>query len=302
MGKRIGAIILTYNRIEKLKKALDALDRQEVKPAFVLVYDNHSTDGTEEYLDIWKQNRTSYEKIVSRGERNSGGSGGFHEAMRLSLDKDYDWLYVSDDDAYADERCFLRLSSKIDEIDESVGAICGSVIEHGKINCNHRRHVRKNLFRLKEVCSTVEEYEKEEFSIDLFSYVGCCIKKEALFECGLTNKDYFIWFDDTEHSYRIRERYRILCIPCVKIYHDVGNAKQGGVNWKNYYGLRNALFMYKEHTTGLQFFTYMTRFKLKKMKYFFKDKKLYRLYRCALRDFYGRKSGISDRYYPGAQL
>ena len=43
---KIGCVIVTFNRLEKLKKALAAYDKQEVKPKYIVVVDNASTDGT----------------------------------------------------------------------------------------------------------------------------------------------------------------------------------------------------------------------------------------------------------------
>ena len=51
----IGVVLVTFNRLEKLKIALEAYERQTVKPKYILVVDNNSTDGTREYLENWKK-------------------------------------------------------------------------------------------------------------------------------------------------------------------------------------------------------------------------------------------------------
>ena len=50
----IGVVLVTYNRKEKLIKALKSYDNQSYKMKFVLVVNNASTDGTKEYLELWK--------------------------------------------------------------------------------------------------------------------------------------------------------------------------------------------------------------------------------------------------------
>ena len=47
---KIGAVVVTYNRLDKLKKALESFEKQLYLPAYVIVADNASTDGTAQYL------------------------------------------------------------------------------------------------------------------------------------------------------------------------------------------------------------------------------------------------------------
>ena len=41
---KIGVVIVTYNRLEKLKKCLSAYERQAFLPVFLHIVDNCSTD------------------------------------------------------------------------------------------------------------------------------------------------------------------------------------------------------------------------------------------------------------------
>ena len=51
----IGVVIVTYNRLEKLKLALKAYKDQVYEPKYVLVIDNNSTDGTGAFLEFWEK-------------------------------------------------------------------------------------------------------------------------------------------------------------------------------------------------------------------------------------------------------
>ena len=50
MKKTICAVIVTYNRKEYLSKLLEALRFQTRRLDGVLIFDNHSSDGTDHYL------------------------------------------------------------------------------------------------------------------------------------------------------------------------------------------------------------------------------------------------------------
>ena len=50
-GSSLAAVIVTYNRLDKLTKVIDALKAQTLPPDRILVIDNASTDGTGAYLE-----------------------------------------------------------------------------------------------------------------------------------------------------------------------------------------------------------------------------------------------------------
>ena len=62
---KIGVVIVTYNRLEKLKIALESYEKQKVKPKYILVVNNNSNDGTKEYLEQWKEKNNDIEKFLS---------------------------------------------------------------------------------------------------------------------------------------------------------------------------------------------------------------------------------------------
>ena len=98
----IGVVIVTYNRKEKLKKALKAYDQQIFLPCEIIVVNNASTDGTNEILDRWKSENSIYSKVVIDSKYNVGGSGGFYLGEKRALHDNISWIMIADDDAYQD--------------------------------------------------------------------------------------------------------------------------------------------------------------------------------------------------------
>ena len=74
MKGRIAAIVVTYNRREMLKSCAEFILNQEGASADLLIIDNASTDGTEEYITpLIDGARVKYYNTGS----NLGGAGGF---------------------------------------------------------------------------------------------------------------------------------------------------------------------------------------------------------------------------------
>jgi GT2 family glycosyltransferase len=249
----LACVIVTYNRLEKLKRTLDAYTKQIRQPDYLIVVNNCSSDGTEEYLNIWKQKQITMKVIVMNIHENLGGSGGFYMGSQKALTLGVDWVWFSDDDAYPEPDALDILEKSLEDLrkDEKVVAVCSSVWEDGRISLYHRKRCQVGLWKFKQFSVPEVEYNQKNFELQLFSYVGVVIKAKILGKVGLCEKDYFIYWDDTEHSYRISKIGKILCLPAVKVNHDV---KPGAidenvivVDWRFYYMERNYYAFLKKH-------------------------------------------------------
>lgn len=297
----IGVVIVTYNRIEKLKKALHAFDVQTKKPTYVLVVNNASTDSTGMFLDSWAREPSSYGRYVYENKTNEGGSGGFYRGLKEAVKKKADWIWVSDDDAFPEKDALENANNYLKEHKNvNISAICAEVINNGKIDILHRRNEIKRGFRVVEKHIPEIEYKKDSFEINCFSYVGTIISKKKLKKVGLTVKGYFICYDDSEHSLRLSEVGKILCVPSIKVHHDV-KEDNSSLTWKTYYYYRNNINMIKRHFPSycykLLAFEFLTA---SIIKWFSKKERVKtKLFQCAVNDGVNNKLGMHPVYRPG---
>lgn len=243
----IGCIIVTFNRLEKLKNTLHCYAIQNILPDYVIVVDNASTDGTKEFLNEWKQINEGFEKIVINSSTNLGGSGGFYLGEEKAVQLSTKWIMIADDDAYPEQNYLEGMYKYIQEHDENqVSIICGKVIQDGDYVNFHRGQWKTKWDKDFYAGVKRSEYDKNVFYPDFASYVGILINKEKMLEAGLVNKDNFIWHDDIEHTYRLSQKGEIICLSKYSIVHDVDDTHDG-LSWKSYYGYRNALAFFKQH-------------------------------------------------------
>ena len=117
----------------------------------------------------------------------------------------------------------------------------------GTIQTLHRRRIT-NPKIIKEAPVSARIYNKN-FFVDTFSFVGSFVNIHLIKQIGLPRKDYFIYFDDTEYSLRIRNHTKILNVSNAVVIHDtktVNNASP--ITWKSYYDLRNSMLMKQEYS------------------------------------------------------
>lgn len=303
MNQLIGVVIVTFNRSECLKKALDCYDAQSLHPKYVIVINNASTDNTSDILYRWKKDDKSYSKYVVELEKNIGGSGGFYTGLEIAMGLDADWVWLADDDAYPDYNAIknandflIRYKNHLNEI----SALAAQVMDKGKTVYRHRRTIKQKGIKVVNIFSKADDYKKEYFNINCFSYVGAIINRNKLVTAGLPQKDYFIWYDDSEHSLRLSEYGNIYCVPAIKVEHHDSAVDNNGYNWKDYYGIRNFADMIRLHFPWYCYCYYIFKWLILSFYYMLikKEKKKSHLIQHAIFDALHHRLGINEKYTP----
>ncbi len=250
ISEKVGCVVVTFNRLERLKHALNAYEHSELLPKYILVVDNHSTDGTAEYLRTWQKDASVFPRYVYTLEENLGEAGGFYQGMKAALSFDADWIFVADDDAYPEQDAIGILDAYLQNHEEQA-AVCTSVVDpDGTLSVVHRQRLSRKFLKLERTSVGPAEYEKDAFSIDIFSFVGVMLSKKTLKQAGLPLPGYFIQNDDTEYSIRVRKVGDIVCLPGARMIHDSPDGMKKDdrrANWKTFYRCRNFYDLEKRH-------------------------------------------------------
>ena len=105
MNYKYGIVIVTYNRLSLLKECVEHAINQTIPATKIIIIDNSSTDGTKEYLKIFKNDKRF---VISNETENLGGAGGFAKGIRLANQEDLEWIMLIDDDAILDYDCMEK--------------------------------------------------------------------------------------------------------------------------------------------------------------------------------------------------
>lgn len=220
---------------------------------------------------------------------------------------DIDWIALGDDDVRYTHDFFESISSS-SKAYKDILCFTGSVkYENNTIQLDHRRTI-KNFITLKQTNISESQY-KNNFYIDIFSFVGVVINKKVIEDIGLPIKDYFIWCDDTEYALRVRRCTKILNVSSAIIYHDTVNSKNTkfSLNWKTYYGKRNNILMTRKHSEKkiiylllipLMFIKDISAVLFKYNYYSPYIKNIIFIYYCAYRDGIKGKTGTNENFMP----
>lgn len=251
----VAAVVVTFNRLEKLKTVISSIEAQTHAVSTLFVIDNASTDGTAEYL---AQLETAVPLRVVTMATNSGGAGGFAEGMKRGYASGADHVWIMDDDCYPQPDALRALIEGFDgavaELGDEVPFAC-SVVEFtdGSI-CEMNNPVPTWDWGRLLVKG------QRNVMVTACSFVSVLIPRWALARYGLPYAEYFIWFDDREYTLRLTRACPGVQVLDSVVVHDMGDNK--GVNfamitpssaWKFAYGVRNEA-SYQLHHRGLLYY------------------------------------------------
>lgn len=258
MIPKLAAVIVTFNRIDKLKVAL----QHSLENAFykIVVVNNCSTDGTGEWLDSLVEDNLE----IIHSKSNQGGAGGFYQGFRYVAEQlpEADWLVCFDDDAHPEGDIVHKFSTM--DIPENVGSMAAAVyLPDGRVS-EMNRPSHNPFWHLSAFLSASVKgrygfhINDEKFQlnapteIDASSFVGCFIRLSLIRNgrIGLPRKELFIYADDIIYVLQIRKAgFKHWFVPTITFSHDCETlVNQEGVYhpvWKAYYTYRNGLEMYR---------------------------------------------------------
>lgn len=200
-NSNVCAIIVTFNRLNLLKGAIESIKNQTYRPD-ILIINNGSTDGSTEYL-------STVQGINVINQENVGGAGGFYVGIKYAVENDYEFSWVMDDDIIALPNTLENLICAYKFLitkRENVGILCSTVINSEGYTVNNPVIDTEKLNPTYHP-SWNKYLQDGLIGIKSASFVSVLIPTQISLEMGLPIRDFFIWGDDTEYTTRISKKY-----------------------------------------------------------------------------------------------
>lgn len=246
----ITAVVVTHNRPTELLQVIAALQNQTLRPARILVLDNASPIPATKTLE-------NFSGIdIVRSATNTGGAGGFALAMQTALeDGACDWIWLMDDDAIPRADALQALAASMAALQRTeptiqLGALCSTVFEFNAIAVTHRRTFSRTTGLERKLPLSV--YTKgNTVEIDTGSFVGFMVNAAAVKAVGLPNAAFFLAYDDTEYSLRLKKAgWGVYLAVDSEIDHLRGaesRLRSSNFGAKHYYNIRNRLVVVRQY-------------------------------------------------------
>ncbi len=221
---KVGLVTITYNSGDVLPQFLDCVWKQSHENLLLYVVDNASSDSTLSILDNSPDSRLH----VIKNDKNFGVAKANNQGITKAISDGCNQLLIINNDvefevtliekllnAQKESNCSL-VSPKMMYFDDSKHIwYAGSWFNKSKGYLPLHRGMR--------------ELDNGQYNkiIEVEYAPTCCLlaKKEVFVDVGFMNEKYFVYFDDTDFSYRVWKdgRHKMYYYPYVDFFHKVGS-------------------------------------------------------------------------------
>lgn len=249
-GKKIAIVVVTYNRMELLKRCIEALRRQHYAWDKLFVINNGSTDGTKAWLDMQGDMEVIH-------QLNTGGAGGFYSGIKYAVEKSYDYIWVMDDDVIAGDEALEQMMLAV-ELVPDFSFLCSKVnsADGALINTpNIDKAVSRYNYPL-----WGEYAEHGLIRVRNSTFVSVLINARHVQKAGLPIRDFFIWGDDVDFTSRLSGQAPGYMVGKSKVVHLRTNPSfpslltevDKGRIALHFYNIRNNLYISRKHKRKLE--------------------------------------------------
>lgn len=237
----IAAVVVTYNRKEMLRECVRRLRNQKACSCDVIVIDNGSTDGTGEEIGRMQDERLLY---LNTG-KNLGGAGGFSFGLKKAVELGYEYVWLMDDDTYADENALASLMEADRKLKGNYGFLSGIAYwKDGQLCSMNRQYT--------SLRGKPEDYSRDLIPVIMATFVSFFVRASVVRKVGLPIADFFIWADDLEYSRRISRLYPCYAVSKSMAVHMMATNEKVGIEtdsesrlWRYKYLYRNEVYVYR---------------------------------------------------------
>jgi hypothetical protein len=240
----ISVIILNWNGRDHLYECLSSVLKQTYNEYEVIVVDNGSTDGSQEYI------RSMFPSVnLICNDQNYGFCKGNNIGIRSAKGE---YIVLLNNDTVVDSDWLQQLYECM--ISDAEVGFCAS-----KLLLYSERNLLDAAGDGYSICGAGYKrgHFEEESRYDKDEYVfGACAgaamyKKEMLDKIGLLDEDFFVAYEDSDLSFRAQlAGYKCKYASKAKVYHKVNSTLGTLSDTYVFYGHRNVEFAYFKNMPG----------------------------------------------------
>jgi len=259
MFKSVALILLNWNTpqytADCIKSVLEYCSPEHFD---IIVTDNGSTDGSLQILQSQFPNL-----IYLDNKENLGFAEGNNRAIEYSIGNGYAYSLIMNTDTLVDSDIVSKLRQHMQSHPEAAAVQPAIYWMHDRTKIwngdSYVNFVLGYTYNKKNTPESLDEqvYKKVEW------VTGCCcmIRNEVLKITGGFNKQFFLYYEDVELSFRLRsEGYELHYLPSCKMYHEAGASgkeKKGNEGTLSpiihYYVNRNKIWFLRQYGKPLYY-------------------------------------------------
>ena len=254
-------VVLNWNHLDDLIITMESILKQDYPNLTILISDNGSTDGSQEYIK-----KHYIDTILIENSENLGWAGGNNVGIRYALKNKADYILLANNDLYLENSTiiFSLVNNLISLKDKKINII------GGKVNYFHKKEKTHNIgwimYPKSEKSGRVFNKKRNEYNAKLpdnyriVDFVSGCfilIDRSVFDNIGLIDEAYFSYLEETDLSLRAWDAgYGSVINKDIIIYHKIAATNKVGSPFFMYLKTRNLYYLIKKHKSIIQDYKY----------------------------------------------
>lgn len=294
MKKSYLIILLNYNNWKDTVECIQSLNKSEVDDCNILIIENCSRDNS-----IIKLKELVPGVKIIQNEKNLGFTGGNNVGIKYALGNKFEYAIILNNDTVIESKESIK--TLIEEMDRNPDVTLGTgrifyYPDKNKVWYDGGRLIkwrgmavhnnfRKNINEIKLVDTRVY--------VDFISGCFMCIRLKDLHKLGYMDENFFLYLDDIEYSARaVKKKLKLMFFPQVEIYHKAMGEEKHTPKLV-YYSIRNRKLLINLHFGFVSKMYIELVLCLKRIIWFFTNKKYYGLLIQANKDYNKKYFGLA---------
>lgn len=245
----IAAIVLNYNGFENTFECINSLLQIESAELTIYLIDNASSDGSGEKL------RLLFPHVrFSQLRENYGYAGGNNAGLKQAYADGFYYFLVVNNDIVV-EKNFLQPMLKLIQENSHIGVVTCKVLYKDNptiINAAGGRFSKFMCSGVNRKIGEINDGKIEVKEIDFIPGMLFLMRRDVIDKVGFINEKFFLYYEDLDYSFKIRDYFKMFYISEGRVYHRSGGGKRGKSysDFYLYYHTRNRIWMFQ----GTSFF------------------------------------------------
>lgn len=264
--RQIAAVVVTYKRDELLAQCLRCLCLQTAASKMdIIVVDNGGAGRSSlsqipevGNIDEIRNFQDKGGKLIYRNTgENLGGAGGFSLAMEEAVSREYQLVWVMDDDTQPEPEALEALLAVHEDKKGKYGFLSSQALwRDGTLN---RMNIQRRSLTMK-----VRDFQSPAVPVVMASFVSLLVPSSVIKNMGLPIREFGTWTDDWEFTRRISRVYPAWLVNGSRVIHMTGENRGANIaadrdrpvsRYETMY--RNDVYLYRRE--GLNGLIYETR-------------------------------------------
>ena len=249
----LSVVIVNYQTFELTKNTIDSIFKYDYPFSYeIIVVDNASGDDSLDNLKEYFKNKV---KFISSSQ-NNGFAAGNNQGLEIAGGK---YVLLLNSDTIVWENTLENIYNYMENHEDTGACGCRVLLENGELDKACKRsfpNVKNSFFRLFHIptSSSDNNYNLDNLSDDGIYEIDCLtgafmfIRKNALDEVGFLDETFFMYGEDIDLCYRIKQAdWKIIYFGKSTITHFKGASSKKQKSKLIYEFYRAMYIYYKKH-------------------------------------------------------